>query len=329
MTIKSADTHVRATVYSAEIKKLLMADLMASKWCKWITPDFGHGTTYSIPSIGQPVVKDWNENIDTTSSARDIGEFTMIVDEEVYTQDSITDKAMEDSYFLANQYGKSQFVADQVRALNEYLETALLKAAGPGAKSGGGQTAANTNAINGADHRFNGTGSSRVITINDFHYARSALSRANVPNNGLIAVVDESVAYEISKIATNVLSPVPMYNDAISKGVVGANSQFRFNIAGFDVYVSQYLYKLTATEAITHSGGSVTAQIGDVQNIFFAIPDADFAPFRGVMRRAPRTEPQRDALKGGGTDTLVTTMRFGVKLFRPENMVCINTNPAL
>lgn len=327
--IRSADTHIRATVYSEEIKRLLLADLMAGKWCKWITPDFGHGTTYSVPSIGQPMVKDWNENIDTTSSARDIGEFTMIVDEDVYTQDTITDKAKEDSYFLDNQYGKSQFVADQVRVLNEYLETAVLKAAGPGAKSGGGQTTANANRINSADHRFNGTGTSRVITINDFHYARSALSRSNVPGQGLVAIVDESVAYEISKIATNVLSPVPMYQDAIANGVVGANSQFRFNIAGFDVYVSQYLWQLTATEAITHSGASVTAQVGDVQNLFFAIPSADFAPFRGVMRRAPRTEPQRDALKGGGMETLVTTMRFGVKLFRPENMVAINTNAAL
>lgn len=327
--IKSADTHVRATIYSEEIKRLLLADLMASKWCKWITPDFGHGTTYSVPSIGQPVVKEWNEDIDTTSSARDIGEFTMIVDEDVYTQDTITDKAKEDSYFLQKQYGQSEFVASQVRALNEYLETALLKAAGPGAKSGGGQTTASANRINDADHRFNGTGTSRVITINDFHYARSALSRANVPNNGLVAVVDESVAYEISKIATNVLSPVPMYNEAIARGVVGANSQFRFNIAGFDVYVSQYLWKLTAAENITHSGAAVNAQVGDVQNLFFAIPSLDFAPFRGVLRRAPRTEVERSALKGGGMDTMATTMRFGVKLFRPENMVCVNTNPAL
>jgi hypothetical protein len=327
--IRSADTHVRATIYSEEIKRLLLADLLAQKWCKWITPDFGHGTTYSVPSVGQPMVKDWNENIDTTSDARDIGEFTMIVDEEVYTQDTITDKALEDSYFLKNQYSQSQFVADQVRVLNEYLETSLLKAAGPGAKSGGGQTAGGANRINGADHRFNGTGTSRVITINDFHYARSALSRANVPGQGLVAVVDESVAYEISKIATNVLSPVPLYNETIAKGVVGANSQFRFNIAGFDVYVSQYLYALTATENITHSGAAVNAQIGDVQNLFFAIPNEDMSPFRGVLRRAPRTEVQRDALKGGGMDTMVTTMRFGVKLFRPENMVCINTNPSL
>ncbi len=327
--IRSQDTHLRAVVYSEEIKRSFLADLMAGKWCKWITPEFGHGTTFSIPSIGQPQVKEWNENIDTTSSARDLGEFTMVVDEDIYSQDSMTDKAKEDSYFLQNQYGPSQFVLDQVRALNEYVETALLKAAGPGAKSGGGQVAANPNRINDADHRFAGTGANRTITINDFHYARSALSRANVPNQGLVAVVDESVAFAISQIATNVLSPVPMYNDAIAKGVVGANSQFRFNIAGFDVYVSQYLYRLQAAENITHLGSAVTAAVQDVQNLFFAIPDESFAPFRGVMRRAPRTEMQRDPLKGGGTDTMVTTARLGVKLFRHDNMACVLTNPAL
>lgn len=327
--IKSQDTHVRSIIYSAEIKEILLAELMAQKWCKWINEDFGHGTTYSVPSIGQAVVRPWNEDTAHTSTKRDIGEFTMIVDEAVYSQEEITDQAIEDSYFLQNQYGKSDFVTSQIRAINEYVETCILKAPGPGAKSGGGQTAANANRINGADHRFCGTGSSRVATIDDFHYMRSALSLANVPSKNMYAIVHESVALAISKIATNVLSPVRMYNDAIAEGVVGPGSQFRFNIAGFDVYTSTFLYNLTATEAITHSGSSVTAQVGDVQNLFFAVPDATFAPFRGAIRRAPRVEGTRVATEGGGKDIMTTTMRFGVKLFRPENMGCLLTNPAI
>ncbi len=82
-------------------------------------------------------------------------------------------------------------------------------AAGPA-----GQTAASTNAINGASHRFIGSGTSETILPKDFALARYALQKANVPMVNLVAIVDPSVEYALST-QTNLMN---LFDSAPSVG---------------------------------------------------------------------------------------------------------------
>jgi len=67
---------------------------------------------------------------------------------------------------------------------------------------------------------------------------------------------------------------------------------------------------------------TVTAASG-VANIFFsAAPDV--TPFMGVMRQAPKVD--FDYNKDLQRDEYVTTMRYGVKLYRPENLFTLITD---
>ena len=78
----------------------------------------------------------------------------------------------------------------------ETLETDIMALSGS-------QTSANTNSINGAEHRFCGSGTNEVITVADFAKARYALKKANVPDRNLIAIVDPSVEYQMNTL-TNI-----------------------------------------------------------------------------------------------------------------------------
>ncbi len=93
---------------------------------------------------------------------------------------------------------------------------------------------------------------------------------------------------------------------------------FRFNIYGWDVYVSHNLKVNTASEQI----GTPTAAAG-VNNLFFsAAPEV--LPIKGLVRQAPKVEYERN--KDLQRDEYVVTCYYDFKLFRPENLVVILTD---
>ena len=206
----------------------------------------------------------------------------------------------------------SSFVPKQSRALAEAMEAKILDV-GPS-----GQTAANVNAINGADHRWIGSGTSEVIAVTDFAKAKYALRKANVPMTNLVAIVDPSVEYELSTLANLVnVSNNPKWEGIVRDGM-STGMRFSMNVYGFDVYVSDFLKVNAASEAI----GGVTAAAG-VNNLFFSA-SPDVMPVIGNIRQAPKVDSEYN--KDFQREEYVTTCRYGFKLFRPENMVCVVTD---
>jgi hypothetical protein len=84
------------------------------------------------------------------------------------------------------------------------------------------------------------------------------------------------------------------------------------------VYTSQYLKVNTTSEAID----GVTAAAG-VNNLFFSA-SSDVLPLVMQVRQPPKVDSEYN--KDYQRDEYVTTARWGVKLFRPENMVCVVTD---
>ena len=301
----------RSEVWSSQLKEVLQDDLDAQGWVNWLS-EFPDGDQFTMPSIGESTVRDYVEDTEIPFDALDTGEFTFTITEYTSSGVYITEKARQDNFYSSQL--EASFVPSQARALAEKVETDVL-ALGAGGASGG-QTADDTNTINSAEHRFIGTGTNETFAVADAAKALYALKKANVPGSNLIAIVDPSVEYELNTLTNIVnMSNNPRWEGIIETGI-GSGMRFIKNIFGFDFYVSNYLP--TANETITLTTGSGKA------NIFFSAASPDILPFMGAFRQMPKVDTQYNMLKQ--REEYVTTSRYGLKVFRQENLVCVLTD---
>ncbi len=300
---------IRSNLWSAQLKRVLEDELIGNRYVRMIT-DFPDGDTLNIPSIGQAEVKDYIEGNAVQYTAMDTGNFTFTINKYKSSATWITDKMKQDSYYMNELV--SSFLPSQARALAVAMEVDML------ATIPEGQTSANANAINGVSHRFVGSGTNETIDVSDFQKARYALQRANVPMQNLVAIVDPTVEYKISSQSgiTNLLSPAPVWQRVIHEGSL-TGMHFKYNLYGFDVYVSNNL-KSGIAETVT---GLTTA--AGVANLFFAaVPE--LLPIIGLVRQAPKVDSEYN--KDWQREEYVTTCRYGFKTFRPENAVVVLTD---
>ena len=299
---------IRSEVWSSQLKEVLEDELQGQGYVNWMN-EFPDGTTFTIPSIGQAQTDDYVENDAVQYRALDTGEFQFSVNKYKSSGHYITNKAKQDMYYM-NQL-VSSFVPKQARAIMETLETDIMALSAS-------QTASSSNSINGASHRFVGTGTNEVITVADFAKARFSLKKANVPDRNLIAIVDPSVEFEMNNITniTNV-SNNPRWEGVIASGIASGMS-FLANIYGFDVYTSNYL--ADANEQIDSAGATTAA---GKANMFFSA-DSSVLPFVGAWRQMPQVDSEYN--KDYQREEYVTTARYGVALYRPENLVCVLTD---
>jgi len=299
----NGDHLIRSEIWSSQLKDVLQDELMATKYVNWLS-EFPDGDTFTIPSIGDMQVRDYEEDTSVKYDAMDTGEFQFQITEYLQSGTYITNKMKQDAFYM-NQL-VSSFVPKQARAIQVRLETDILNLSAS-------QTAGNVNAINGADHRFVATGTNEVITAADFAKARYALKKANVPDTNLIAIVDPSVEYTLNTLTNLVnMSNNPQWEGIVSSGIA-TGMKFIKNVYGFDVYSSNYL--ADANETI----GAKTTAAGKA-NMFFSAA-GDVLPFIGAWRQMPKVDSEYN--KDFQREEYVTTARYGVKLYRPENLVCI------
>jgi hypothetical protein len=310
-TDANMDLLTRSELWSSELKEVLQDDLNATQWVRWLS-DFPDGDTFTIPSIGEATVRDYVEDTDVTYDAMDTGEFQFTITEYVSSGTYITRKQMQDSFYAAQLM--SRFVPYQRRAIEEKLETDVLALANS-------QTTGNNNSINGAEHRWAAGGASESVALNDFALAKYALKKANVPLSSLVAIVDPSVGYELETL-TNIVnvSNNPQWEGLIETGMT-TGMRFIKNIYGFDVWESNYLP--TTTETINDpDDNSTNFSSGNtpVVNIFFNA-ESGITPFVGAWRQMPVVDGEFN--KDKQREEYVTTARYGLALYRPENLVSV------
>lgn len=310
--VANDDHLIRANLWSKDIKDVLEADLMGMRFVRMLQ-DFTDGETLNIPSIGQMDALDYVEGQPIRYTAMDTGNYTFSIDQYKSSATYITNKMKQDSFYMSEL--TASFVPKMARAIATAMETHMFK------QCNDGQTGSDSNTINGAKHRFVGTGSSpaaNLISITDFAKANYALDMAYVPTQNRIAIVDPSVEYTLSTL-TNIVnvSNNPMWEGIITTGLT-SGMRFIKSIYGFDVYVSHFLPK-----GISETVDTVSVSSG-VANLFFsAAPDV--VPLVGQVRQPPKVES--DYNKDLQREEYVTTCRWGIDLFRPENMVvCLTDN---
>jgi hypothetical protein len=283
---------------------------MGMTWVDWLT-DFPDGDTINIPSIGQMEVLNYVEGEVVRYQAMDTGNFTFTISKYKSSATWITERMKQDSFYSARLI--SSFVPKEARALAVAMEVDMFNAPVLG------QTAASLNAINGANHRYVASGTNQVITLQDFARAKFALDKANVPAENRIAVIDPSMEFTLNSLTnlTNV-SNNPRWEGIITTGL--SNSiQFNRNIYGFDVYISNHLTQNVGSETINS-----VAVTGGMNNLFFSAA-SDVLPIVGCLRQPPKVDSEYN--KDLQREEYVTTARYDFKLFRPENMVIVLTDP--
>lgn len=298
---------IQANLYSREITRMFQDDLFAMRFVRTIT-DFPHGTTLNIPRLGQAHQKDFAEGQAIKYEKFDTGNFTFTIDQYKYSAHSISEKFKRDSFWSAEV--QAAFAPEQHRALMKGFETRVFE------RANSSQTASSLNTIQGANHRWVATGTNETIALKDFMLAEFALRRANVPMRNLVAVVDASVAFAIenSTNAVSLLSPMPKWGDMVNNGLV-SGFQFRFNIYGFDVYISNYLPRDIAE---TINGRSVTT---GVANMFFSAEPGNTLPWLAAFRQMPTVQSEFN--KDLQQTEFLTICEYGVQIFRPENLVIV------
>lgn len=307
-----SDEHlIRSNLWSQQLKTLLMDDLFAMRFVKMIE-NFPDGTQINIPSLGEAETFDFAEGQQVRYSRLDTGNFTFSWDQYKGSAHSISEKFKRDSFY--SDQVLSAFVPRQHRALMEAVETRIFE------RMNSSQTSASTNQVNGADHRWVGSGTNETIALRDFAKARYSLKKANVPLTNLVACVDPSVSYaiETQTNAVNLLSPQPKWGNMVNEGLV-TGMNFKFNIFGFDVYESNYLPRLTASETI----GALTSAAG-VVNMFFSAAGGDINPVIGGFKQMPTVYSEFN--KDRQETEYLTICEYGFKVYRPENLICVVTD---
>lgn len=305
----NSDVLIRSELWSQQLKEILQEELMAQQYVNWLT-EFPDGTTFTIPSIGTAEVDDYVEDTSVKFRALDTGEFQFSITEYLSSGHYITAKMRQDSFYASQL--EAAFVPLQHRAIMERMERDVLNLAMS-------QTTSNLNTINSANHRFVGSGTNETITITDFSLAKYALDKANVPAAGRVAIVDPSVEFTLGTLTNlvNMSNPNPNWASIVETGL-GTQTGMRFykNIFGFDIYISNFL--ADANETIN----GVTTAAGKA-NMFFN-PTVPGGSFVGAWRQMPKVDGEWN--KDYQREEYVTTARYGLKLFRPESLVCVLTD---
>ena len=321
-TTVNTNAFIESQQYSQFILENLHDYLLPEGMWRDVT-DFGSGTTLNIKTVGSVTIQDAAEDTPLTFSPIDTGTITLAITDYVGDAWKVTDELREDGSQIDTLMAMRAM--ESTRALGENHETKFLSVANAA------QTAAGLNLVNGRPHRWVGSAASnaRTLTLDDFISMKLAFDKANVPAGGRIAVVDPVVEATLNSLQNLVnVSNNPMFESMVTEGFA-RDHKFVRNIFGFDVYTSNFLPSLTATEAIDASGyglTSETAAVGDKANIFMCVADDTCKPIMHAWRRAPQTEGWRDNEERA--DKFQVTSRFGLGAQRVDTLGVILTHPS-
>ena len=310
---------IRSEVYSSELKEILRDEMQAQRYVRMLD-GFPDGDTFTIPTIGETTVADYTEDAAVSYVPMDTAEFSFTVDKYLQSASYMTKKAAQDSFYSAQL--EARFVPEQERAIMEHFETTTF------ASPEVGVTANSAETTDGVAHRIAGGNAGR-IELADFAFARYALKKSNVPDRGMVAIVDPSVEHQLNTLTNLVnVSNNPMWEGIVRDGIA-TGMRFVANVYGFDVYTSNYLKATVADAALLEADGTTAQDFSSnngVANLFFS-SDAGANPFVGAWRQMPEVDYEYN--KDYQRHEYVTTARYGVKKYRPEGIVSIVSNPAV
>ena len=307
---------IRATIYSGVLRTQLEPELMAMKYVDVIS-NFPDGDKWQDVEIGNASVHDYVEGSDVTFDGLAIGTRDFEINRYLYSGHFITEKFSQDAYLAAQIAAK--IPAIEARAIMAKLEKDIF------ALESECQQAANENSVDGYRHRFTAGYVDGVndkfgtITPSDISYGAAALDAIlyTGPKVMIVPSYQQHLIGTFGDLAK--LSWNPKWEGIVREGAV-SGIHFAFSIYGVDVYVSNFLPKVSSEANYPAIGSSSkTVSNGAVAMMFANIPDR--RPFRMAWRMMPKFEGRWVMEKR--REEYLTVGRYGVGAGDTKNLICM------
>ena len=317
ITTATGAAAIKAKIYSAQLREQLQPQLNAMNFVD-VIPGFPDGYSWYAAEIGNATMRDFNEGGTIAYDSLDIGSREFTINNYVSSAHKISEKFLQDSYLSAQIASKIPGL--EARAIYVDLETKILA-------NQAGQTLADENVIDGVKHRFvaggpaNADGTARYGTLvpEDFFYAGAGLTVHGYTANR-IAIVPAWQEYEIptNPDFMESLNFNPKWEGIVASGAV-SGMKFVFNIAGFDVYTSNYTPVVTETIQSRAISTDVAAVNAGVAMLFSNEPGR--RPWRLAWRMMPKMESDWDM--DTREEKYVTVARYGVGAGDKATLFCV------
>lgn len=301
---------IEAEQYSQFILMVLHDGLLPESFWRNIS-DFGDGVNLHIKTVGTVTVQEAEEDAPLVYNPIETGTIQFNITQYVGDAWYVTDDLREDGAQIDQLM--AQRSAESTRALQEKFETDFLA------------TGANyyvTNAgspcnINGFPHFIVSAATANVAKVNHFLRFKLAFDKANVPDDGRVAIVDPVVAATLNGYVTLTSNITQFAADLIKNGLA-RGQRFVWNLFGFDVITSNRLARGSFND------GTTTLASG-VANLFMCVLDDQTKPIMGAWRRMPKVEGERN--KDRARDEYVVRSRYGFGIQRVDTLGCLVTSP--
>ena len=312
---------IRAILYSGVLRTQLEPELMATNYVDVIT-DFPDGESWQDVEMGSMTSRDYKEGETIIFDGLDIGTRLFTINKYKQVGAYVTEKFTQDSYLSAQIM--AQIPSLSSRAIYVELEQNILE------MHSKVQTVGNANLAYNMSHRYV-AGYDADATYKkygmlqplDFAYAAASLTRAGY-TGPMIAIVPAYQAYEIAANPRLNQSLVynPKWEGIVREGTISGMS-FRFNIMGFDVYVSNYT-DVVASETLKDREGKEEVLCTDTGVAQLFINQPERRPFRMAWRMMPKFEGIWNPYQR--REEYITVCRYGVGVGDRANLVTILCN---
>ena len=302
---------IKAQVFSEFLLEQLQGDYLPDGLHRDVS-DFGDGDTIFIPTIGETVIRDYQEDEAVQYDPIDSGQVSLVINQYKSGATHVSRKLQQDAYMAAAL--EAQIPAQHLRKIRDSYESDLLAQANR-------QTAGDPNEVNGFSHRWVASGTNQTLDLEDFLYAKLAADKVHIPEEGRIAIVDPIVEASLNnQVAAQAFTNNPQFEGLVGTGFAQGR-RFLRNIYGWDIWVSHRLPRI-ASETITGGPDNAERTVTDgVTNVFMSILDDQTKPFMGAWRQMPTTDGEFN--KDRQRDEYVTTARWGFGLQREESLFTV------
>lgn len=331
----SAVTKTRADafipeVWTGEVKRALDQKFLATQYAKVLNVVGKKGDRFNIPNIGRATVNDKLPETPVTLQARQESNYFIDIDKYKESSFLIEDLAnIQSSYDLRSIYSQEQGYA-LARCMD--ADTLAMRAAI--------NAVAGQSVINSSDFTLSGT--SAPLNYQALLTAKLILDRQDVPTEGRVLLVSPTQYNQLLAVDKFIsmfyrdYSPVMtgevgrIFNiPVLMTSMIGQNGTNTFIDNGVavpspGVTGSTWLpTQDTWTSLPTAFTGANTGAAAQVHTALLC--QTEWATIAKQLN--PKVENSREVLYQG--DAVVSTMLYGMKLYRPTNAVVIHTNAVL
>ena len=317
-TYDSVPNTVRQEVYEAQLEKSLDNWLIGRPLFADKTGVFPDGDVLKTTKTGDRAVSDYTENTAISFGGMDTARTELVISQSKQDAFFITDK-MKNSAWQAEAFFQENIRKSGI-ALATEMEIDCLAVANQ-------QTLANPNIINGAPHRFKGSGTGGALTIRDIQRIKFAFDKAKVPVQNRVLIITPEMEDELNALLniTEVTNGGSTFNynfDGLVQTGFGSELNFVRNIAGINIMISHFLPEVTAENLAIYDGsggGNITGKLC----VAMSLADESSMPFQCAIRQRPVSEFERNVTYK--RDEWSSTCEYGFGLKRAETLVTVAT----